>query len=277
MAPRPGTISPYSCMAQHVSLYAEKHCCSWLPKCSGVNATRHRATRRDTHISPSRDQHRSRDTTLRGKRHASPPNDHNPRQGVGIGPVLYLAARMPAGSRPGGDTRGGTGCKTTVARCFDASLTAGSRRDLSTNSATTRHQDVGTYLDHRLGQYLAAYLLQGLRIYRPHDVGDNHIPSRRHDTETNSCQHRAAYRSVWEQTNSHHDSTVACRPVWNTIVTDILARVAHTTISRADLPIRTQTMNAVECQAVPGIPTTVTQSVRLFVSSPVCITARPHT
>jgi hypothetical protein len=210
LAPQPGTMSPYLCVAQHISLYAQAHCCSWLPKCSGLNATRHRVTRRDTRTSPSRDQHDSRDITLRGKHHASAHANHNPKRGIGVRSAQYLLPRVRPGRRWGGGTGSDRGYWTTMARCFDASFVARTDCDLLRNLVPTRDRCVCPYLDRRQWQYLAAYLMQGLRVYRYQHFVNNPPVSRGRARKADRCQHCAAYHAIREQTDTHHDSGATC-------------------------------------------------------------------
>lgn len=233
-------MSPYLYVAQHISLCAEAHCCSWLPKCSGVNATRHHATRRDTRISPSCDQHGSRDIALRGKRHVASPTNHNPGRGICVRSVRYLLQRGPAGRRRGGGAGGDRGYRITMARCFDACFSPGMDRDVSKNRAVTCDRGVPTYLDHRQIRYLVSYLMQGVCVYRDQDFGDNRAPSREPATVVDRCQYRAPYRAVRWQTDIHHDAGATCMPARSTIVTDVVGRVAYTITSRAVPRIRDQ-------------------------------------
>jgi hypothetical protein len=180
LAPQPGAMPPYLRVAHHISPYAGAHRCSWLPKCSGLSATRHRATRRERRISPSRDQHDLRGIVLRGKQHASAHANDNSKRGMGVRLAQYPLLCVPAGRRWGGGTGDGRGCWPSMARYFDASFGADSDCDLPRNRATTRDRDAGAYLDRRQRQYLAAYLTPGLRVYQCHRLGHYLDMSRGH-------------------------------------------------------------------------------------------------
>jgi hypothetical protein len=277
LAPQPGTMPPYLCVAQHISLYAQAHCCSWLPECSGLNATRHRATRRDTRISPSRDQHDSRGITLRGKHHASAHANRNPKRGIGVRSAQYRLPRVRPGRRWGGGTGSDRSYWTTMARCFDAGFVAGTDRGLLRNLVPTRDRGACTYLYHRQGQYLTAYLIQGLCVYRYQHVVNNPASSRGRARKADRCQDGAAHHAIREQTDTHHDSDAPCTPACSAIVTDVVGRVAYTTTPRAAPLITAQVEDAVECQMVPRIETSATSSVILTAGAPVCTTAGPQT
>jgi hypothetical protein len=277
LAPQPGTMLPYLCVAQRISLYAGAHCCSWLPKCSGLNATRHRATRHDTRISPGRDQHDSRDTTLRAKRDAGAHANHNPRRGIRVRSAQYLPPRVRTGRRWGGGIRSDSGYWTTMARCFDARFAAGIDRGLLRNLATTRDRGACTCLDRHQWQYLAAYLMQGLRVYRFQHSDNNHVLSGWHARKADRCQDCAENHAVGEQTDTHHDSGTTCTPACSAIVTNVVGRVAYTTKCRVGAPIATQILNTVVRQTVLRMEWRAVSSVILTAGSPVCTTAGPQT
>jgi hypothetical protein len=277
LAPQPGTMPPYLCVAQRISLYAGAHCCSWLPKCSGLDATRHRATRRDTRISPGRDQHDSRDITLRGKRDAGAHANHNPGRRIRVHPAQYPPPRVPTGRRWGGGVGSDSGYWTKVAACFDARFAAGMGRGLLRNLGTTRDQGALTYLDCRQGQYLVAYLTQGLHVYRYQHFGSNPVLSRWHARKADRCQDCAAYLAGREHTNTHHDLGTTCTPACSAIVADVVGRVAYATTCRVCAPVAAQILNTVERQTVPSIERNAGASVMLIAGPPVCTTAGPQT
>jgi len=270
-------MPPYLRVAHHISLYAKAHRCSWLPKCSGRNATRHRATRRDTRISPSRDQHDSRGIALRGKHHASAHANDNPKRGIGVRPAQYPLPGVPAGRRWGGGTGGDRGYWPTMARYLDASFAAATDCDLSRNRATTRDRDACAYLDRRQGQYLTAYLMQGLRVYRCHRLVHNLVVSRGHARRADRLQGCAAYHAILKQTDTYRHWGAACTPVCNTIVTGVVGRVAYTTAPRVGPLIRVQVPDAVERQMIAWIEPPATSSVILIAGQRVCTTAGPQT
>lgn len=277
LAPQPGAMSPYLCVAQHISLNAGAHRCSWLPKCSGLNATRHRATRRDTRISPGRDQHDSRDITLRGKRDAGAHANHNPGRGIGVHSAQYLLPRVRPGRRWGGGTGSDRGYWATMARYFETSFVAAIDRDLLRNLAPTRDRGACTYLDRRHGQYLAAYLTKGLHVYRYQHLVSNPALSRWRARRADRCQDRAAYHAMREQTDTNHNSGATCAPACSAIGADVVGRVAYTTKPRAAPPITVQILDAVECQMVRRIGMPATRSITHTAGQPICTAAGPQT
>ncbi len=270
-------MPPYLCVAQRISLYAGAHCCSWLPKCSGLNTTRHRATRRDTRISPGRDQHDSRDITLRGKRDAGAHANHSPRRGIRLRSAQYLPPRVPAGRRWGGGVGSDSGYWTTMAPCFGARFATGMDRGLFRNLATTRDRGACTGLDHHQWQYLAPYLMRGLRVYRYQHFGSSHVLKGGHARKADRCQNCAVYHAVGEQTDTRHDSSTTCTPACSAIVTDVVGRVACTTTRRVGALMAAQILNTVERQTVPRMERLARPSVIVTTGSPVCTTAGPQT
>lgn len=263
-------------VAQHISRYAEAHRCSWLPKCSGLNATRHRATRRDTRISPSRDQRDPRDIALHGKHHPNTHANHDPDRGIGVRPAQYLLPRLPA-SRPWrkgshSDRRN----RAAMARHFGANSTAHTDDDLVTNRAATRGHDACPCLDHRHGQYLDSYLTQGIHLYRRHHLTQNHLASRDHATRAYRVQGPGVYRTRREQINTRRDERAALARVCNAIVAELVGRVAYPTTSGALSPIMAQVLDAVEPRMIAWIRAPATASVMITADFCVCTTAGPQ-
>lgn len=253
MAPQPGAMSPYMRLAQHISRYAVAHRCSWLPKCSGLNATRHRATRRDTRISPSRDQRHARDIAPHGKHDASAHANHDPKQGIGVRPVQYLLQRLPTSRRWRKGTHSDHRNRATMARRFGASFTINTDSDLVTNRAATRDHNACPRLDRRHEQYLGSYLTKGMSTYRCRHLIHNHVASRDHTTRAYPVQGRTVYRIKCEQIDRCRDWRAAWAPVCNAIVAELVGRVAYPTPSSALSPIRVQVLDAVQPRTIAWI------------------------
>lgn len=263
-------------VAQHISRYAVAHRCSWLPKCSGLNATRHRATRRDTRISPSRDQRHAPDIAPHGKPHASAHANHDPKQGIGVRPVQYLLPRLPASGRWRKGTHSDHRNRATMARRVGANFTTNTDSDLVTNRAATRYHCACPCLDRGHGQYLDSYLTKGMSTYRCHHLIHNHVASRDHATRAYPGQGRALYRTRHEQINTRRDGRAAWAPVCNAIVAELVGRVAYPTTSGAPSPIRAQVLDAVEPRTIAWIRAPATASAMVTAGYRVCTTAGPQ-
>lgn len=262
-------------VAQHISRYAVAHPCSWLPKCSGLNATRHRATRRDTRFSPSRDQRDPRDIAPHGKHHPSTRANHDPDRGIGVRPVQYVLPRLPVSRQWRKGSHSDRRKWAAMARHLGANLTAHTGDDPVTNHAATRYHDTRPCLDHRHGQYLDTYLTKGMSTYRYHHPAHNHAASRDHATRAYRVQGPATYRTRREQIDICLDWRAAWSPVSNAIVTGPLGRVAYPTMSGAPPPIRVQVLDAVELQTIAWIRAPATASAMVTVGYRVCGTAEP--
>lgn len=263
-------------VAQHISRYAVAHRCSWLPKCSGLNATRHRATRRDTRISLSRDQHDPRDNAPDGKHDASAHANHDPKQGIGVRPVRYLLPRLPASRRWSEGSHSDRRNRVSMTRHSGANFTTYTDCDLVTNRSPTRDRDARPCLDRRHGQYLDQYLTQGMSTYRCHHQIQNHVPSRRHSTRAHPVPSRAVYLTQREQTDTARDLHAACAPVCNAIVTELVGRVAYPTTPDAPSAVWMKVLDAVEPQTIGCMQAPATPSAMLTVGHRVCTTAGPQ-
>lgn len=263
-------------VAQHISRYAVAHRCSWLPKCSGLNATRHRATRRDTRISPSRDQRDPCDIAPHGKHHPSTRADHDPDRGIGVRPVQYLLPRLPVSRRWRKGSHSDRRDRAAMARHFGANFTAPTDADLVTNRAATRDHDARPCLDHRHGQYLDPYLTQGMSTYRCHHLTHNRAASRDHAMRAYPVQGPGVYRTRREQIDTCRDWRAAWVPVSNAIVTELVGRVAYPTRSGVPPPIRMQALDAAAPQTIAWIRAPARASTAVSAGYRVCTTAGPQ-
>lgn len=254
-------MSPYLCVAQHISLYACAHRCSWLSKCSGLNATRHRATRRDTCISPSRDHHDSQDLSSHGKHCASADTTRNTKRDAGTCTPRCLLRNAPAGLIPAAGSSSRRGYTPTRDQNFDASLTADTVRDPSENSALTSAIDSHTYLAHSLGQYLTAYLEPGLDTYQSNHRCHNHGAGAAAYAAADREQTSSTYSVVYRQTRFVRHGWAACASTCAAIVTKVCGRVAAITGSRARLHTLPQMARPIERQAIPHIESTAVSPV----------------
>ncbi len=263
-------------VAQHISRYAVAHRCSWLPKCSDLNATRHHATRRDTRISPSRDQRHPRDIAPHGKHHTSADANHDPNRGIGVRPVQYLLPGLPASRRWRKASHSDRRNRAATAVHLRANFTAHTDADLLTNRAATSDHYARPCLDHRHGQYLDRYLTQGVSTYLHHHLIHNHVASRDHATRAYPVQGRAVYRTRRGQTDTSRDWCAAWAPVWSAIVTELVGRVVYPTASGAPSPIMVRVLDTVEPQTTAWIRAPATASAMRNAGYRVCTTARPQ-
>lgn len=161
----PAAAAPYSCTRQRISRCGEAHSCSWLPKCSGVQATRHCTTRRDR---PATDGH----ARYRDGRHNGPGKRCERPRGHGCS---HRSAAFHRGTNTRRNPRKGFAADGDVGNSHrsqcpgDDRVFDGSRRSRCARGVANRPVSRPASLDQHLGKYLTAYLTR----YRAHNLTRN--------------------------------------------------------------------------------------------------------
>ena len=169
--PHSGAMTPDFCVAQRISPSIGARRCPWLPKCSAINATRRRATRRDTRIGASRARHEVRPVTSDGK-HRSAISDCPSTGRHGVNECRRYACRCTQrgssrshadGLPPGTHDRADSGLLPRTGASVGVRLRA--KCGLTSAGNTFRH------LHRYQPQYLTEYLDHNMSVYQGQRIG----------------------------------------------------------------------------------------------------------
>lgn len=165
-APHSGTMTPDSCVAQHISPSGAASLCPWFPKCSALNPTRRRATRRDTRSVTYRARNMSRPVRPGGKQSGAlrnrPSAVRGGAPGRGQSPYRHV--------RPGPWHSCAYGAVASIAAGASVGFVRGtgsySRRPKPPNWTQTSANGMTSYLRGYRDQYLTLYLDRHSAAYR---------------------------------------------------------------------------------------------------------------
>ena len=218
-------MAPDFCVAQRISPSIGARRCPWLPKCSALNATRRRATRRDTRTGANCARHEVRPVTPDGK-HRSAGSDCPSTSRHGVNECRRYACRcMQRGSSrshtddlsPSNYDRSDAGLSPRTGA--SAGVRVRENRGLTSGINTWRH------LHRYQPQYLMEYRDRYMCVYRGHSTGRHRYPRRAAGAGMHVPVDMNSSAAQCQQTRTARCCCLDERRTCNTIVTGTCRRV----------------------------------------------------